>query len=82
MKEKLLKLVPVIVLIVAFIDTNYDLLQSVGVPVKFIDAFKLIGLIIVSFSPKVSVLGFLSKEGDPDPNEDIGGGGIKNPPKP
>lgn len=56
MKERFLKLVPLIVLIVAFIDTNYDLLQSVGIPTKLIDWIKLLGLFFVAYAPSIKAV--------------------------
>lgn len=85
MKQKILKIMPLIVLLMAFIDTNYSLLQSVGIPTKYIDWIKLVGLLLVAYMPslasKKNGVMQATTAGEED-DEAIGGGGIKNPPKP
>lgn len=79
-KEYLLKLLPIFIGLTAIADTNLELLKSIGLSDLAINYVKLAGLLLALITP--SVTGLFSKDEDPPLDEGIGGGGIKNPPKP
>jgi len=70
-KKNLMKVLSALIVIGAFADTNFNLLQDLGLSVFLINTVKIIGLVVVSFMPSISLF---SKDGE------IGGGGIKSPP--
>lgn len=55
-KEKIAAIVSFLVLITGFIDTSFDLLQSVGLPVYLINIVKLSGLALTVFLPSMAKL--------------------------
>lgn len=69
----------------ALADTHLEVLKGVGLTDVAINYIKLLGLVIALFMP--SIQSVFAREEEPviDPNledDGIGGGGIKNPPKP
>lgn len=77
----------VIGFLISFVfDNQYMILETIFDNNKFwINIVRGLGVFFVAYFTKEK-LGLMSKEGDPvpepDPDEGIGGGGIKNPPKP
>lgn len=81
-KKLLLKLMPLLVVLTAFADTQLDVLKGIGLSEKSIMWIRFLGLVLAACMPKMQ--DFFKREGETEPiDEDgIGGGGIKNPPKP
>lgn len=74
---------PILIGLTAFADTNLELLKSIGLSDLSIDWIKFIGIVAALFLPAIPSI--FKKEGDelpPVEDDGIGGGGIKNPPKP
>ena len=78
-KEVILKIIGIVIGLTALADTQFELLQSIGLSNVMIGYIKLFGLILALILPSVSDLKFLSKDEEPIPEDGIGGGGIKNP---
>jgi len=77
-KKFLAKVTSIIILVSAFIDTNLDVLHGIGLEDILINWIKMIGLVIAAVLPG---LPFTSKPKISSEDDDIAGGGIKNPPK-
>lgn len=83
-KQLLAKLSSGLIVILGFVDTNLQVLQGIGLEDLTINWIKFIGLSIAALLPAIP-LTFKSRKKAiiMDASDDeIGGGGIKNPPKP
>jgi len=79
MKLNITKIITIATLIIAMIDTQFELLKDVGIPIDIINYIKLTGIVIVSFLPSLITKNKEKINIQADAPEDIGGGGIKNP---
>lgn len=77
-KKILAKITSIIILVSAFIDTNLEVLHGIGLDDLTINWIKMVGLVIAAVLPGLS---FTSKPKFLNEDEDIAGGGPKNPPK-
>ena len=75
-KETLLKAIGIFIALSALADTHFELLKSLGFDLITINWIKLVGLVSALLLPSIS------KTTNREEDADIGGGGIKNPPKP
>lgn len=85
MKKRLIQFAPIIIGLTALADTQLEVLKGIGLTDVAINYIKLIGLISALCLPSIQSI-FAKDETPPieppDDNDGIGGGGIKNPPKP
>lgn len=77
-KKFLAKITSIIILVSAFVDTNLEVLHGIGLDDLTINWIKMIGLVIAAILPGLS---FNSKPEILSEDDDIAGGGVKNPPK-
>lgn len=89
-KSTLINFLPVLVALTALADTQLDILKGIGLTDVAINYIKLIGLGLALITPKLQDAfkkGFITTTDElpdepPVDDDGIGGGGIKNPPKP
>lgn len=75
------KLIVILTILIATIDTHFQLLKEVGLPIDIINYIKLTGIMLVAFLPSILSKKLNTNSVQAGAPEEIGGGGIKNPPK-